>query len=130
MLYAFYLIVLEAVLSGALLISFIWVESQLCPPEFYASGHCYAAWFTVFEQGFYLLALSLLFISPLWLIKTCVHNYQATYYRWFLTFSYILLLLFLWWSNWIFLWQVLLVMLFAKITQYILLKRVEVSYEK
>lgn len=128
--FSLYLTVLELFLAGILLSAYIWIESQLCPPEHYDSGHCYAAWFSIFEQGFYLLALSLFFISPMYLIKKCVSNVQATYYRWFLSISYVLLGLFLWWSNWLFLWQVLLVMLFAKITQHYLLKKVENSYEK
>ena len=123
------LVVLELVLGVGLLLFFIWVERSLCAVESFASGHCYATWFPVFEEGFYLVALGLIFISPMWLINTYILANQARYYRYFLYLSYILLLQLLWWSDGKFIGQILLVMFAMKITQYSLLKKANIGYE-
>ena len=123
------LVVLELVLGVGLLLFFIWVEESLCAFEVFASGHCYATWFPVFEEGFYLVALGLIFISPMWLINTYILANQARYYRYYLYLSYVLLLQLLWWTDGKFMWQILLVMFAMKITQYSLLKKANIGYE-
>ncbi len=116
-------VVLELVLVISLLFFFTWVETSLCTFESFASGHCYANWFPVFEEGFYLVALGLIFISPMWLINTYIHANQASYYRYYLYLSYVLLLLLTWWAEWTFIWQTLLIMLALKATQHSVLKK-------
>lgn len=37
-----------------------WVVKGLCPPDFQASGHCYADWIERYEWFFFCLALTLL----------------------------------------------------------------------
>ena len=123
------LVVLEVALGAGLLLFFIWVEKPLCAVELFAAGHCYTTWFSEFEEGFYLVALGLIFISPMWLIKKYIHDNQASYYRYFLYLSYFLLLQLLWWTDGKFIWQMLLVMLALKITQHSVLQRAKAGYE-
>lgn len=63
MIFAFGLIMVEAIIVVSLIASYIWVERDLCPAEFYASGHCYAQWFTWFDWLFYCLAFILFYSS-------------------------------------------------------------------
>lgn len=56
-------IVIEALLTVSLIVFYLWVERDVCPVAFKASGHCYADWFSMFEAVFYPGAL-LLCIAP------------------------------------------------------------------
>mgnify|MGYP003683013259 CR=1 FL=1 len=41
----------------ALIALYLFVERDLCPSEYFASGHCYAHWFGAFEWMFFSVAL-------------------------------------------------------------------------
>lgn len=51
------LLISEALALAALIAVYVVVERDLCPSEFFASGHCYANWFGVFEWMFLSVAL-------------------------------------------------------------------------
>ncbi|MGF1765555.1 hypothetical protein [Aliivibrio kagoshimensis] len=61
------LLLIESFIGLSLTASYIWVERDLCPTDRYASGHCYADWFSWYEWGFYCLAIILFYSAIVWL---------------------------------------------------------------
>ncbi|MGH1372735.1 MAG: hypothetical protein ACRBBW_11900 [Cellvibrionaceae bacterium] len=68
------IIEISAALTLALL--YLWVERDLCPIDFRASGHCYANWFEIFDSFFFSASLIILCSIFLWVIFTAFSRQQ------------------------------------------------------
>jgi len=117
------LLLMVVTLCGCLLLAlYLWVESSYCAPEYIASGHCYAPWFSEFEAVFFGLALCLLSITALVLVTVLAGHYRQQLLQWGLYFNLSLLGLLVWLAEGRFLWQVVFTLGVVKITQMLLLR--------
>lgn len=117
------LVLIAEILCGYLSLAFyLWVESSYCAPQYIASGHCYAPWFNRFEAVFFGLVLCLLSITALGLVAVLAGHYRRQLLQWGLYFNLSLLALLVWFSEGLFLWQVVFTMGVVKMTQLLLLR--------
>lgn len=126
LLFGFSLLLTEALIIIGFSALYIWVERDLCPADFSASGHCYAPWFEWFERGFYGLALMLVYGSVLWLFIYFFKPLKKSLIRRLSLCLTVLLVIFVVISEWRFVGQTILVITAAQVLELYILSKLSV----